>query len=155
MSLMVNIEFDRDNYRPEVLFLTSFSYGKEENNSANKIQKPLRYSKDQRLEPILQYYGSNYIEADSLTRLCLYLTNKTDSRIEGWLTLKPPVEVTIEPGDLLMIAVRPKGTIPVEFYISAPKNLNWRSYILSLEIESRSGYTQKSDFDLSEHVERC
>ena len=84
----------------------------------------------------------------SYAEVFLLLKNLTDQRIEGWLTLTPPAGWNIEPGTLLMIAIRPRGTISAEFYLSVPDAPAAGPHLLQIEVTADDQLIAAAAFDL-------
>jgi hypothetical protein len=72
-----------------------------------------------KIQPFLQY-TKPFPRPGSLAEILLLLKNNTDQWVEGWLTITPPQDWMILPGNQLMIAIRPQGKTVAEFYLSTP-----------------------------------
>jgi hypothetical protein len=106
-----------------------------EGGVVDKIQPLLRYSRP--LPPPGAY-----------AEVFLLLKNNTDRRIEGWLTITAPSGWILEPGKLLMIAIRPHGTIAAEFYLSIPPKPAQGSHLLQIEVTADDELLARAAFDL-------
>lgn len=74
--------------------------------------------------------------------------NNTDRRIEGWLTITAASGWILEPGKLLMIAIRPHGTIAAEFYLSIPAKPAPGPHLLQVEVTADDELLARAAFDL-------
>ena len=93
-------------------------------------------------------YTKPFPPPDSFGEVQLILTNKTDSRIQGYSTIQPPADWTIMPGERLMVAVRPRGTVAAEFYLSIPMLPGSDPQILTIRLTEKAGLTALAYFDL-------
>ena len=100
-----------------------------------------------RIQPLLQY-TKPLPPPGSFAEFFLLLKNTTDHRVEGWLTITPPDEWTIVPGERLMMAVRPKGTIVAEFYLSIPALPASGPHFLRIKVTADEGLIAEAAFDL-------
>ncbi|MGB4164781.1 MAG: hypothetical protein WBK72_10095 [Bacillota bacterium] len=100
-----------------------------------------------KIQPLLQYIRP-FPPPGSYAEVFLLLKNLTDQRIEGWLTLTPPAGWNIEPGTLLMIAIRPRGTISAEFYLSVPDAPAAGPHLLQIEVTADDQFIAAAAFDL-------
>ncbi len=117
----------------------------EEREKQNFI--PLDGGMIDQIQPLLKY-AKPFPGPGNLGEVFLFLTNNTDKRIEGWLTITPPSGWLIKPGRRLMIAIRSQGTIMAEFFLSRPEAPVSGPHLLQIQITKEKEIIASADFDL-------
>lgn len=100
-----------------------------------------------KIQPLLKY-AKPLPRPGCFAEVFLFLKNNTDRRVEGWLTIVPPRGWMIEPGNELMIAIRPQGTILAEFYLSIPEQPVPGPHFLRIKVTTEEDLLAKAVFDL-------
>ncbi len=111
------------------------------------VLSPIEGGLVDKIQPLLQY-TKPLPGPGSFAEVFLILKNKTDQRVEGWLTIIPPRGWMIEPGQRLMIAIRPQGTIVAEFYLSIPTLPAPGPHFLQVKVTVENDLIAKAAFDL-------
>jgi len=114
-----------------------------------RLLSPIEGGIVDKIQPMLQY-SRPLPPPGTFAEVFLLLKNNTHRRIEGWLTITAPSGWTIEPGKLLMIAIRPHGTISAEFYLSIPEMPAPGPHLLKIEVTSENELLAEAAFDLRE-----
>ena len=115
--------------------------------SKRHIVKPLEGGIVDRISPLLKC-EKPFLGPDSFNELNLILQNNTDERFEGLLEITPPYGWTLEPGNSLMIAIRPQKFVLAEFYLSVPTGPLETSHFLETQITSKGDVVSRAIFDL-------
>ena len=115
--------------------------------SKRHIIKPMEGGIVDKISPLLKC-EKPFLGPDSFNELNLILQNNTDERFEGLLEITPPYGWILEPGNSLIIAIRPQKFVMAEFYLSVPTESLETSHLLEMQITLKGDMVSRAIFDL-------